>query len=585
MADKAGQNPNVNRSIELDAPVAGTPRLQLKPLAATVKSPSQPFPNPANSASQQPQARQGKDQAPLSQIANDGLLPEDDMSSFFKNRAVVARNHFGISSGMKCFIAMVISAFVFVGAYNYKRKFAEATDRVADRWLGFYPGNYIPAFGPRSKAKQSFTENLAHQKNTSSQKYFSDPIVTMTRNGQWTQVEQRISGKCVRWDATRDCALKGFYYSHRAMNQMTKPILSISETTAGKLEPQSKALWYLAAALATTDGNGRERRFQQALHALAPKDLEMRRILFDEMITGLYKDRQFNDIPRFMRIVDTEPKANVSRSDLAKWRSLASLSAPSNARVTIYTSALREDRTSFRGDPQILILLTPEMIRSGLAASFSDLVAEANTNATASSVDKELRRGLMQSSIRLKYAQGQRAEYAVLLARYAESLGKDPFSQHYSTVTQLNIGTDDRNQNALEELRGMRPNAPWETWVLYAFALLRTGQPTKIDSMISVLSTRSQPPQIQMWGVILKGEKLLALGKASEAEQGMTALYAAMPNHSAVVDLMMRIYQAENRIPESSALRIKLDDLRAKTSYWSSPEMLRSPFGPLALVK
>lgn len=581
MTNKAGQNSKKQHSAELETSLDAD-SLKIKPLAATQKSEVHPFPQ---APGQMPPSAM---EQPLSQIANDRLLPEDDIHSFFKIRSSVGHDSFGFSFATKLFLGTIVTAMIFVCAYNYKRKFAVASDRIADRWLGVNPSQYIPAFGPRAKTKMSsgaINSARGGQKKPSSQNFPSDPLIPMIRNGQWSQVDQRITGKCVRWEATRDCALKGFYYAHRAMNQMTKPMLSVSDTSIGALEPQTKGLWHLAAALATTDANAREKRFEQAVRSIAPQDLSLRHILFDEMITGLYKSRQFHDLPRYMRLVDAEPKSRFTRSDLAKWRVLAGLTAPSNARPAIYKNALRDDQTSLRGDPQILILLTPEMIRSGQGSAFAELVSDANTNATASAIDKELYRGLMQSSVRLKYAQGQRTEYAALLAKYVGTFGKDPFSQHFNAVTQLNIGSDERNRNALNELRGMKTNAPWETWVIYAFALLRTGQPAKIDSMISVLGSRSQPPEIQMWGTILKSEKLLALKHAKEAEQAVKGLFAAMPNHSAVVDLMMRIYQAENRIPESSALRIKLDDLKAKTSYWSSPEMLRSPFGPLALVK
>lgn len=579
MTNNAGKSPKNNRAVELDAP-AGGEALKIKTLAATQKSALHPFPQAAAQSTPH-----GLDQ-PLSQIANDRLLPEDDIHSFFKIRAAVGSDSFGFSAGTKFLFGVIVVVAVFACAYNYKPKFAAAADRIAQRWVGMSPDPYIPAFGPRAKTKmRSETGRPSGRQTNRSSSFASDPLMTMIRNGQWSQAEQRMAGKCLRWEATRDCAMKGFYYSHRAMNQMTKPMLAVSETSVGALEPQSKGLWHLAAALATADANARETRFGKALRAIAPQDLNLRSILFDEMITGLYKSRQFNDLPRYLRLVDAEPKSRFSTSDVAKWRSLVGLTAPSTARPLIYKNTLRENQTSLRRDPQILILLTPEMIRSGQAAAFAELIGEANTNATVSGIDKELRRGLMQSSIRLKFAQGQRAEYAVVLAKYVEIFGKDPFSQHFSAVTQLNIGSDDRNRKALDELRGMKSNAPWETWVIYAFGLLRTGQPTRIDSMISVLGSRSQPPEIQMWGTILKSEKLLALKRAQEAEQSLKGLFTAMPNHSAVVDLMMRIYQAENRIPESSALRIKLDDLRAKTSYWSSPEMLRSPFGPLALVK
>lgn len=563
-----------NRSVELEAPVETVQLAVTKPTASTQKPLQQLPPQPAP---------RSMIEQPLSQIANDRLLPEDDLHSFFKNRAMASRSDFGISTGITIFAAVVVAAVFFIIAYNQKPRFAIATDRATEKWLGIKLDSYIPALGNRAKTKK--TTQIALQKLATSPALTLDPSVYTIRSGQWSKTEQKLDGKCQTWEASADCAIKGLYYVHRGMPLMAKPMLAVSEKNLASLPYEYKSYWFITTALISSDPASRQRRFQSALTAIPPKNIELKRIIYDEMLTGLTKVKAQNDLPRFLRSADTEPRNVLSKADLAKWHALAAINFTSTARQTFFMGLLKEDLQPLKADLQTLILLTPEMIRSGLAAQYSPIVADTNTSLATTAIDKELRKNLYQSSIRLKYALGQKAEYAALLVKYGDLFGHDPFFRQFNSAMQLHSGGVQGLKIVLQELKGLKPAAPWETWVVYGFALVKTGQAAKIDSTILALSARSQPPTIQMWGTILKGEKLLAMGKADEAEKALQAAYAANPNHSAIIDLMLRISQAKGDIQQVGVFRSKLDDLKEKTSYWSSPEMLRSPFGPLALIK
>lgn len=584
MASTPTQKNQSDRAVELEAPTVGEARLQItKHQTSKMGAPHATLPPIGNPSGN---VNFGRSEQPLSQMANDRLFPEDDMVSFFKNRAAASRHDFGVSTSIKVAGALALAGVLFIVAFNQKRKFASDADRLSEKWLGVKIGSYIPVFGARSKIQKLVPGQVSSTRNAagkSAKKFGLDPIVFLIRSGQWTEADQNLINKCSRWEATADCAVKGLSYSHKNMLQMTKPMLSIPDTAVMTLKPSMRGLWYAASTLVLPDKSARERRFQSALRALSPGDLETKRILVDEMITGLAKSNSYGEIPRYLRLVESDARNPGWASDVAKWRILASVTYTSNAKVSQITAALREDRTSLRMDPQILILLTPEMIRSGFAAAFSPTVADANITATM--FNKDVRRGLMQSSIRLKLAQGQRTEYTALLAKYTEAFGRDPFAIHFNAMIQLAAGGNDRLKAVIQDLRGLKPSAPWETWTLYAFALIKSGQAAKVDTTITALRSRSQPPNIQFWGTILRGERLLTLGKTQEAEQAIKIAYESMPTHSALVDLMIRIYQTQNKLAEAARLRLKLDDLRSKTSYWSSPEMMRSPFGPLALIR
>ncbi len=553
-----------------------------RPLAATQKSVPHSIPVKFS-----PAPPPHNDQ-PLSQVANDRLLPEDDIASFFKNRAVASHHDHGVGFATKFLAFLVVSAFIFSFAYNQKPRFAKSVDRTSMKWLGFKIGTYIPVFGVRAKthAKQMSKELVVEKRvATLDQPLSSDPILTMMRSGRWTLIEQRINGKCMRWEASSDCTYKALYNAHRGMTAAARPMLTVPEKDILKLPSSVQVFWRLAAAMSAVDANTREKYFQNALKIIPTQAIEARKIVFDEMIVGLARINAFGEIPRYLNLLSSETKNPGWRSYSSKWRALAALSYPLNARQAALTALLKEEPSVLFYDAQAISFLTPAIIRGGFSEAFTNVVTDGISYSSRSNADPELQKLLLQSLIRLKLAQGKKAEVATSLNKYINGYGRDSFAQHFNASLQLSADGADRARLIAAEFQSLRPDAPWETSVLYAYALIRSGQFDRIEPILAKLRNKQQIPSALLWSNILRAEKLLAEKKPKDAELTIRNLSTQLPNDSVVNDILAKAYVGIGRDSEAKALQLKVDDVRSKKGYWSSPEMINSPFGPLALSR
>lgn len=526
---------------------------------------------------------------PYSSPAFEPLLPEDDMARFFHNRAAVNRHANEVSNIVIAMMAMLLLAAGCLVTYNYRPKFRQQADAAAKQWIGLDLNAYVPKIGPRAKA---FREERRKELELISQPVMglqgvvssiaADSAFIQARKGQWQAFGSDTLKRCPRWAATRACALTGFYYVHRGALQNLSSMQAIPRPQVTSLQTEEQALWDLSLAVAQRDRLKRESVFRRGLDLVPAKSVELRKVMFDEMIVNLARLSDWPEVQKYLAWAKKDGAGKLWQNEYLKWKALASLGSPGRAQSETLFTLMQQQGATLRSDPVSIELLAPAMMRAGYAVAYLRVIAQALEEAKTWHADLEAQRGLYRMRVRLLWAAGRRGEASTALARYQDLYGRDAIAAHYQAALTLLKPNPKTARQVMESLKASRS---WDSMYLYSYAALTAGQHAVATDTLKTLKTAAQRGDRAVWVRVLEAEILLAKRQYAAAERMAKPLISSRNLNIRAADVSWKALQGLGRDKEAMDLRLKIDDVRSKTGYWSSPEMLGSPFGPLALTK
>ncbi len=536
--------------LDLDPPASGAPQ------HLSLKKPQQQMVNqPFGGSYAVGQRPANPHEHPLTSPVNDPLLPEDDISTFFRNRAAV-----GDHESMGRFIGetslkIVIAILIFFVVYNQHRGFQTSADVKARKWLGINLQEHIPAVGarkrPQVEKKRSANDPVALSpplaKSIANQNSI-EMAISQVRAGRWVDIEKRLTGKCQRWDATNDCLLKGFYLAHRGLKLSSRLMVSVPEVRLSKLGKPERALWYLSLAVIKENGRANHQEFDKAMALLAGPASEMRRVYFDEMIVALARARKPKEIAYFIERAKSYPWTPSWQASSTKWKALAIATVPNTMTPKAVDYMVKGERGAVRVDARSLEILAPAIIQANGAALALPVSREAVTHAISTKIDRDLVKRAIQSHIRLLVAAGITPDVASYLKLYLTQIGKDDFYILFRASSLLESPVASERSQGLTFLLSQSQNSPWELKYALAHALIRAGHAQKALPYIERLEkARMSNKGSSLWVDILRAEYRLALKQTRDSRQ-----------------------------LEAARSRIKAGTLAA---------VLASPLGPLSLIR
>ncbi|MCX6126858.1 MAG: hypothetical protein NTV34_19210 [Proteobacteria bacterium] len=586
MADNSAKNLNQNRSNQ-----AGDPfHLNASPVPFSLDLDSE------NRAGRPLSPRKNSENAhdPLSSPGAEPLLPGDDLSMFFRNRAVIAGSVGSYKKLIVTMMSLFLLAAAFIFAYNSKPKFRVLADKQAKIWLNINLADYVPAFKGRTKKTKSAVERDIERNNSLLRKgraleplkeILIDPLAQLIRAGRWKEVEPKIQGKCLAWVGSYDCLLKGYYLASRGLAKSVRPMTLVEDASLRSLKLSEQVLWHHTVALVLGEADIGHKRLSKALAMVPANSFDLRRMIFDDLIVNCSVTKRGQDLKYILDLANKDPGIKFWNGAAAKWNALSTLTLTGALSSRAMDDLIKGERGSLKNDPRSIELLGIGFIRSGRADRFLAISMDAMADLPLSRMDADLQRRVISTHLRVLWALGRRGEAGAFLNRYQAMAGRDALVVHYQAASILQNGDAAQSARTLAVLGRSPRNLPWETQFIQGYALVRSGQPSLAHPIIRQMSKAQGGQAIKTWTKILTGEFLLSQKRYQDAERLMLPHVSGSVMSLFAAEILRKAYDAQSRDKDAMRLRLMIDDVRAKTGYWSSPEMLSSPLGPLAVIR
>ena len=548
-------------------------------------------------------------QSPAYVVAALGSEVDDEISTFFRNRQMIAQGAFGTSPLVRLVSLVLVFLGGFITAWNYVEPVRSKSQNFIAESFDVRISDFIPVWTKKSKA---FQKHAAMESTEASQRDGADlaggassggsldPLHLAVISGLWPQVESYNASHCPRWQSTRECGVRAFYLAYREMRPSLKPLQMLDISAQSGLSARDQALFLFAKSAAVT-GPQSEQIFMEAI-GVAGKDKLITRVIFDARFKALLRENRPKEIISMIRLLD---RLSIGAPDIAKWKALElssrwvlQIDAPKPALQALASKqislALRKYPGLFKADPVGFIMIAGPALRLGLSTPISQLSGMMVTESARLQFDPTLRRELSKVFARTMLLGGQPAAAAERLLAAQKQDGSDAVTTHLLGSAFLEERSAPKAAEAARLFQvAFKSSRAWQSGYGYFTALIRSGRLAEAGKLVGALR-HLRVTSNEIWIDIGLAEYNLAFAKSAgegataryrEVANALSGSYVRHPEWPTLARLYGDALAGAGQGAEAAKIRSKMDDVSSKTSYLLSPELAESPIGPLAVLK
>ena len=545
---------------------------------------------------------------------------EDEISTFFKNRQLANKSSRGKGFFSKVALIAASTALSSLLLWNYSDGMRIKVQKYGVELANVNLAAVMPAWSRKAKAfkRETPSELVASRGDKpafgSNKDPMLPPVELMYSNvewGNWPVVENFIRNSCSKWVVDYPCSVRAWYLAYRGMKGVLRPV-QVMDLKAPKLPPNTistqriRAAFLFAKSTSATGAVG-ENFFNEAMLLLG-KDSAFKIMLFDARFKNALHSGRRDEISKMSAII---PSLNASPDMIAKW-SLMDNSARLLIQFPTYSaesSAIAKKNlgplvTKAAGaiyrDAEGLLTLQKNLLRLGLgkdvlkiSRSFEEFQGIGEVDSRASHLDPELRLDYDTSYVRAALLDKNKNAAVVRLNKMRDRKQMDSIGRHLQASIYLDSQLNTDGALAVAAFNSaIAAHDSWQSEAGYLLALTKTGNLNDAKKVAVKLQRLSNPgnadrvtiaiSEFQM--AIAKGSGAKAASRYAEVAATLGAVFARHPTWTKLASLYASALSGANKTAAAQAILLKNDVILSKTSYFSSPEYITSPFGPLALM-
>ena len=306
---QSGSSPNKRQSEELNHQAANS-----LPQLLVVKSGQGT--NPANSPQESRADIQSKGTSALPPTNFTGTLEDDEISTFFRNRSMIAQGSFGMNPWLKVLLFLLGISAVYIGCWNHISQVRETSQKYLQGTLNFNISKFIPVWTKKATIfKKEYglnsTEILESRTPQVATSASYEEEVMQVVSGQWERVDAYTQARCYRWQPSHECAVRAFALAYKGMYASIRPIATMD---VSKLKRRDQ--WLMLYSTSLVSGNSKA--FSSLMQS-AKQDPQYEKLLFDAKLKAAARDKSAQEFALIMPLIPTK---NVNDFEIAKWRAL-----------------------------------------------------------------------------------------------------------------------------------------------------------------------------------------------------------------------------------------------------------------------
>ena len=526
---------------------------------------------------------------------------EDDISTFFKNRRMIAQGSFGVNPLVKLLIVVLILMASLVISWNYVEPVRTKGQAWSLETLRVNPAAYMPVW--TKKAKIFRRKTLAADPFTGRETFGvsgmnrvpRDPLMQSVVFGYWPQVEAFTQARCPRWLATHECSIRAWYLAYRGMKSSLRAIISLDWSSL----PMRDQIFFHYAKSVVTDGPQSLASFAKASE-LASRDELANAMIFDARLKYLIRNGRPSELQELFQQM---PSSGASEVEQNKWRTLSYIATGTFDRlptaskpqsIKALSQTLQKFPGAFKSDPIAFAKIAPFALNLGVVKPVITIAGSAFADASKLPMDPGLRRDAGVILARALMLDGQLAQAAERLKTAQKLSGPDAVTNHLLGAIALELRSRDRMRDAAGYFAlALKGQDRWESLFGRLLSSIRVGQLQDAGPTASLLRSKMNKSN-EMWILLVLAEYKLATSKTAADDlaksilREQTRILAGILEKNPWSTWAGRLYvEALNRsgqVSLSQKIAAKMDDVSSKTSYLSSPEFVLSPTGPFALM-
>jgi hypothetical protein len=542
--------------------------------------------------------------------AKPAVQEDDEISTFFKNRRMIAQGSFGMHPVTKFLIFLLILTASALVSWNY----VEPLRIKAQVWcvenLQISPAAYMPVWTKKAKIfkKKSLALNPLTGSETSGflgsrghgggsmSRVPMDPMMQSVVFGYWPQVEAFTQARCARWQATHECAVRAWYLSYRGL----KSSLRAAAMLDWSLLPVRDQIFFHYAKSVALDGPQSVASFAKALE-LAARDEAAMSMISDARLKYLIRSARPAAVQEYFQQM---PARGVSEAERSKWRALGYIASGTfdklsaegkNQSVKALSQALQKFPGVFKSDPLAFAKIAPVALTLGVVKPVIAIAGSGFSDAAKLPMDPGLRRETAVILARALMLDGQLAQASERLKTAQKLDGPDAATNHFLGALAL----ESRSSSRMREASGyfemaLKGQDRWESLYGRLLSLIRSGQMPEAGRVAATLRGKMTKDN-EMWILLALAEYKLGTAKSAsddlakailrEQTRILSGVYEKHPWSTWAGRLYVDALTRSGQISLSQKIAAKMDDVSSKTSYLSSPEFILSPTGPFALMR
>lgn len=536
---------------------------------------------------------------------------DEELSTFFRDRRLALKSSFDvipILAGLaKIMIAGMVFCALFLFFWNYSASLRVKIQAIGIEHFDVNFAQKLPSW--TRKAKQFRTQNNTelgqfHMRGGRAKEKISivssDPVLSSIARGYWPKFERAVLPSCTKWQVSKECALKSWYFAYKGVRASLKPISVFDINHLQKLPKLEQSLLLFSMSQAVI-GQRSDELFDQALQ-VASYDSGLKKAIVDAKLKSVVREGQLIALPRIMSQI---PNIQAQPADQLKWRALEAVAQlkvkpvgsdkaiDATARKQL-TDLMRRDAASLKTDPVALAILAPHMLRLGMAQEIAPVVEALSAQENPRDFDPGLYREISIFAMRTHMLKGQLSEAIERANNLKVRLGSDAMSQHLLGSTLLATKNPSSAQQAVLAFKSaLGGQNLWQSQVGYFLALIRSGRLSEAESLLPRLQ-KSVIGSNAIWLKMAIAEFKLTRAKASRKMpvnyfSGLVAelapLYAKNPTWPTLSELYTSALFSAGQVDLARKVQSIADQQSDRVRYVGSSEFLASPLGPYALMR
>jgi hypothetical protein len=550
---------------------------------------------PQQSSAAKIRDERGLETQALSSPGIEPLLPEDDISAFFKAREVGAdQSGLGLFV-LKFMIGLFVILFAVGFAYKKNTRFRIATNAHFKSLFNIDLKHHLADSNPKKQPLSKIDKDTAINKarlnkglRIDAKRSINNNMLLLLRSNGMRQAQARIEGKCPVWSVNLDCVERGLYLSFTGSPELVRPMIQFDEPKLRHLPPEELALWHFSLELSLGENDPNHNHLNRSMAAAKNLSPDLRQVIFDELIVNKALQRKVAPLKFYLNSAKKDPAANKWSASFAKWNALLSITETKTLPANIAINLLKSRNLTSPNDPRVVSILGPGFIRSGLSERYLAISLNAIDIARKNTADQGLLRAALSNCIRVLWSLGRRDDAKLLLDEYGRLSGHDHFYRHFRAASLALLGDQKGMRESASLLRSGLILDKWESQYLLGHSYLNSGN-TKgaIDAVSKMLlnSKSSKASRRLQWSNTLKAEILSKQKNYPQVERLLAPYFSSgTPPIGIPARILSESYMRQGKIAIGQSFQLKIDDARSRKGYWSSLEMLESPFGALALL-
>ncbi len=535
--------------------------------------------------------------------------PEDDIETFFKNRTIEKK-----SSLAQNFLFQVVSTaacvvITIVASWNYSAGVRTQVQAFGSQYLQINLAEYMPSWSNQSKNFRRTNAPLINQRanKINGKGHAIAPMETPmdsqylnVQAGAWPAVEVFSADKCSKWAVNYACSVRAWYLSYRGMKGLLRPLATLDLSANEAVLPRIRAMLIFAKS-SSLSGHVSEQLFHEAI-ALIPGEKTLKQMLFDARFKALLLGNQQEEMNTMIKMI---PSLEPSSYLVAKWRALDVANRLSNRSSTggdvargAAITKLNVDLGKMGGglalDPVAHLMLSKSLLRLGLAKPVLKYASSFELTQTDNRLDPGLRDAAANIYVRALLLNGDKKLALERLTKMVSQNQMDYIGHQLLGSIYLNSKSSEDSVRAVASFKAsLKAHPSWEAETGYLLALTRSGQLNEGKKVAEKLPRLSNAESAD-WVTIAISEYRMAEAKRSqvkvaakynEVALSLASVFARHPGWTRLAGLYAEALIGATKVTEGAKIRLKIDDILSKTSYFSTPEYTLSPFGPLALMR